>query len=191
MELFWRPLADYYDQYCAEAKLPIDYECDPSELDIARCERWLKVTQHSNLILDACYGRADPSPFKRLAAAGLAVMIDSPIPIMIPVSLRKSHWNDSDFAKKQYFFPAVAVIDFCVEMLHNAEIGSASVSLKNRIELTNHFHTDLAMSLACEATECAKDGRHTGRTFHQFSLVLESCAYWFNPEAPKLCAEAS
>ena len=161
-------VCDYSVATCSEYGV----KCDPTE------NAWVSVVQGANGIIQQHWGHDNPSPFKRAAAAAIAIVSCAPIDPHFPAALIQKNGWDQEFAKLPKITKAVVAHDFATFVLHGAAVGDAKHAkvLSNPIDISTHFYRDLIWLLT-------RAGFENGNLFNPLALIYEACAYQTNPEA--------
>jgi hypothetical protein len=141
---------------------------------------WHGIATFATSLIGADYQYNDPSPFKVVAAVGLAVAKLATIPTNVPDFVFSSQGIESiDDFNCPRLLPSLAAVRVGLQLLHNAEVGPFDPTtgegrrLENEITISQHFLKDFAhaMSKACRAEN---------PQISSIALIFESLAYKSN-----------
>ena len=139
---------------------------------------WVKTAQGATGFIAHSWGGPNPSPFKRAAAAAMAIVACAPIEQHIPPGLIDLYKLDEKSAKHPKMLRAMVGHAFATYVLENSVIGDGGENreLKSPVIMSPHFYKDFLWLLSKAAFE---DGRMCG----PISLIYEALAYQVNPLA--------
>lgn len=158
--------------YCVEYCKGFSVNCSAEHCD------WAKVVQGATGVLNRGWGYANPSPFKRAAAAAISIVAMAPIADHIPANLVKEHGLEEALAKQPKIFRAMTADAFARFVLEGAKIGDEGHAkvLEKPIDVSAHFYRDLLWVLTQASFE-------NPGLFNPLCLIYEACAYQTNPTA--------